>query len=92
MAMTSRQAALLKHTPTVLWQLRRGRGETASAVVFPLRTDATLYLWVNSEVEDAQYFTTVSHAIDEADRMRTALAEFGWAPQRSRSARELAAV
>ena len=90
MATTSQQDALRNHRPTVLWQLRRGKDETASAVVFPLRNDATVFLWINAEVEDARYFTTVSRAVEEADHMRTALTDLGWVPQRTRAARRVA--
>ena len=90
MATTSQETTLGNHRPTVIWQLRRGKDETASAVVFPLRNDATVFLWINQEVEDARYFTTVSRAVEEADHMRTALTELGWVPKRSRSARQLA--
>ena len=92
MAMTSREAALRNHKPAVLWQLRRGPDETASAVVFPLRDDATFYLWINSEVEDARYFATVSDAVEEAEQVKTVMKELGWVAERSRSARSLAAV
>src|SRR5213076_3048687 len=44
--------------PMILWQLRRGRDETASAVMFPLRSDATLLWWIKSDLEGARYYTT----------------------------------
>jgi len=91
MATTSQLAALNNHRPTVLWQMRRGKGETASAVVFPLRNDATFFLWINSEVGDARYFTTVSRAVEEAEYARIALTDLGWVPQQ-RSARRPVAV
>lgn len=76
--------------PTILWQLRRGEDETASAVMFPLRQDATLLWWIKSNLEGARYFTTTSRALEAADQVRSALAALGWEDQRARPARAAA--
>ena len=75
------------HKPTILWQLRRGRDETASAVMFPLRNDATLFWWIKSDLEGARYFPTTSHALEAADQVRSALTALGWEDQRARPRR-----
>lgn len=71
------------HKPTILWQLRRGNDETASAVMFPLRNDATLCWWIKSNLEGARYFTTASRALEAADQVRSALTALGWEDQRA---------
>ena len=79
------------HKPKILWQLRRGEDETASAVMFPLRKDATTLLWwIKSNLEGARYFTTTSHALEAADQVRSALAVLGWEDQRARPGRAAA--
>jgi len=79
------------HKPKILWQLRRGEDETASAVMFPLRKDATTLLWwIKSDLEGARYFTTTSHALEAADQVRSALAALGWEDQRARPGRAAA--
>ena len=77
--------------PTILWQLRRGRDETASAVMFPLRNEATTLLWwIKSDLEGARYFPTHTRALEAADQVRSALSALGWEDQRARP-REAAA-
>ena len=76
--------------PMILWQLRRGRDETASAVMFPLRSDATLLWWIKSDLEGARYFTTKIRALEAADQVRSALSALGWQDQRARQEREAA--
>ena len=85
------QTAGTSHKPTILWQLRRGADETASAVMFPVRKDATTLLWwIKSNLEGARYFTTTSHALEAADQVRSALAALGWEDQRARPRRAAA--
>ena len=74
----------------ILWQLRRGTDETASAVMFPLRNDATLLWWIKSDLEGARYFTTTIRALEAADQVRSALSALGWEDQRARPAHEAA--
>ena len=76
--------------PMILWQLRRGADETASAVLFPLRTDATLFWWIKSDLEGARYFPTQTRALEAADQVRSALSALGWEDQRSRPKRAAA--
>jgi len=76
--------------PMILWQLRRGQDETASAVMFPLRNDATLLWWIKSDLEGARYFTTKIRALEAADQVRSALSALGWEDQRARPTREAA--
>jgi len=90
MPSTMRQAGST-HKPTILWQLRRGADETASAVMFPLRNNATLLWWVKSKLEGARYFPTQTHALEAADQVRSALSALGWEDQRARSRRAVAA-
>jgi len=68
----------------ILWQLRRGPDETASAVMFPLRNDATLLWWIKSDLEGARYFPTKTRALEAANQVRSALSALGWEDQRSR--------
>ena len=84
------QTASSNNRPTILWQLRRGAEETASAVMFPLRKDATLLWWIKSTLEGARYFTTTSHALEAADQVRSALEALGWQDQRARPRRAAA--
>jgi hypothetical protein len=70
--------------PMILWQLRRGPDETASAVMFPLRKDATLLWWIKSDLEGARYFPTRTRAIEAADQVRSALSALGWEDQCAR--------
>jgi hypothetical protein len=83
MPSTTQQAGST-HKPTILWQLRRGADETASAVMFPLRKDATLLWWIKSKLEGARYFTTRTHALEAANQVRSALSALGWEDQRAR--------
>ena len=76
--------------PMILWQLRRGPDETASAVMFPLRNDATLLWWIKSDLEGARYFPTQTRALEAADQVRSALSALGWEDQRSRPKRAAA--
>jgi hypothetical protein len=82
----SLRANRIKIKPAVLWNLQRDENETASAVVFPLRRDATLYWWVNSELQGARYFPTIAQAIEAAEHVRQALAADGWARRGAQSA------
>ena len=81
------QRAESSQKPKILWQLRRGPDETASAVMFPLRNDATLLWWIKSALEGARYFPTRTHALEAADQVRSALSALGWEDQRSRPKR-----
>lgn len=65
--------------PAVLWNLEREDNEKASAVVCPLRRDATLYWWVNAELHGARYFSTIDQAIEAGERVRQAFVAEGWA-------------
>jgi hypothetical protein len=87
---TRTQTTGSSNKPTILWQLRRGDEETASAVMFPLRQDATLLWWIKSNLEGARYFTTTSRALEAADQVRSALAALGWEDQRARPRRAVA--
>jgi hypothetical protein len=84
------QTAGSTNKPTILWQLRRGADETASAVMFPLRKEATLLWWIKSNLEGARYFTTASRALEAADQVRSALETLGWQDQRQRPRRAVA--
>jgi hypothetical protein len=85
--LTTTQRAGSTNKPTILWQLRRGSDETASAVMFPLRHDATLLWWIQSKLEGARYFTTQTHALEAADQVRSALSALGFEDQRARPRR-----
>lgn len=86
MPATTQQAGS-SQKPMILWQLRRGPDETASAVMFPLRNDATLLWWIKSDLEGARYFPTKNRALEAADQVRSALSALGWEDQRSRPKR-----
>ena len=86
MTLSPRTASRVKIKPAVLWNLQRDENETASAVVFPLRRDATLYWWVNSELQGARYFPTIAEAIEAAELVRIALGTEGWARAGTQSA------
>jgi len=86
MTLSPRTANRVKLKPAVLWNLQRDENETASAVVFPLRRDATLYWWVNSELQGARYFPTIAEAIEAAELVRIALGTEGWARGGTQSA------
>jgi len=89
MTVSLRSAHRIKVKPAVLWNLERDGNEKASAVVFPLRRDATLYWWVNSELQGARYFPTIDEAIEAAELVRQAFAAEGWARRGAQPAASL---
>ena len=63
--------------PAVLWRLSRGRS-TAHATIFPGSTQTTVTWFIDSVMERAENYETMSLALARAEEVRGTLLRDGW--------------